>query len=275
MPWTIIVSRTDGEPFGDIDAVRAAIARQLPATKFWRDPSGADKAAFLPEQHRQLFMQLVGNLPADERGLFEGDGFTLELFLGSQPDVKSITVDVRGDGDPFPALRRLCEPLDWCVREPGGELVELHHESAAGWHEFTRYRDHAVHELKEEGSMFSELLDLNDEWNQAWLKKDDATVERLMADDYIYVAPSGMVFNRQAILDIIRSPGYRLDLSTRTDLVVRAIGPEAAIVRHRSQATGALEETSFTDDHRCVMICEKVAAQWRIVMEQHSYSSKS
>jgi hypothetical protein len=140
MPWTILITRTDGEPLGDVDTVRAAIGRQLPQTKFWRDPSGADMAAFLPAEHRQFFMQLVGHIPADERGLYEKDSFTLELFLGSQPVVKSITVDVRGDGNPLPALRRLCEPLVWRVREPGGKPIELQHESAAGWGEFTGYR---------------------------------------------------------------------------------------------------------------------------------------
>jgi len=122
--------------------------------------------------------------------------------------------------------------------------------------------------------MLSELHGLNERWNQAWLEKDAATVERLMVDDYVYVAPSGFVLDRQAILAIVRSPSYRLDHSTRTELVVRAVGHAAAIVRHRSQAAGSFEGTSFTDDHRCVMICEKQAGEWRIVMEQHSFSSK-
>ncbi len=122
--------------------------------------------------------------------------------------------------------------------------------------------------------MLSELQGLNERWNQAWLEKDAATVERLMADDYVYIAPSGLVLDRQAILAIVRSPRYRVDYSIRTEVVVRAVGHEAAIVRHRSQAAGSFEGTSFTDDHKCVMICEKQAGEWRIVMEQHSFSSK-
>jgi ketosteroid isomerase-like protein len=122
--------------------------------------------------------------------------------------------------------------------------------------------------------MLSELSGLNEQWNSAWLQKDAATVEHLMADDYIYVAPNGLVLDRQAILGIIRSPSYRLDHAIRTDVVVRTVGQEVAIVRHRSQAAGSFEGTSFTDDHRCVMICEKQAGEWRIVMEQHSFGSK-
>ena len=122
--------------------------------------------------------------------------------------------------------------------------------------------------------MLAELLGLNEQWNQAWHVKDAATVERLMADDYLYIAPNGLVLDRQAILRIIGSPSYRLDRASRSDVVVRAIGHEAAVVRFRCQAAGSFEGTSFTDDHQCVMVWEQQAGQWRLVMEQHSFSSK-
>jgi hypothetical protein len=122
--------------------------------------------------------------------------------------------------------------------------------------------------------MLSGLHGLNERWYRAWLEKDAATVERLMAEDYLYIAPSGLVLDRQAVLAIVRSPSYRLDHCTRTEVVVRAVGHEAAVVRHRSQAAGSFEGTSFTDDHRCVIVWEKHAGEWRIVMEQCSFSSK-
>jgi uncharacterized protein (TIGR02246 family) len=122
--------------------------------------------------------------------------------------------------------------------------------------------------------MLSELHDLSERWFRAWLEKDAATVERLMAEDYLYIGPSGLVLDRQAILAIIRSPSYRLDHGTRTEVVVRAVGREAAVVRHRYQGAGSFEGTSFTDDHRGVMVWEKHAGEWRLVMEQCSFSSK-
>ncbi len=47
----------------------------------------------------------------------------------------------------------------------------------------------------------------------------------------------------------------------------RAIGREAAIVRDRRQGAWSFAGTSFTDDHRCVMVSEQRAGEWRIVME--------
>jgi uncharacterized protein (TIGR02246 family) len=122
--------------------------------------------------------------------------------------------------------------------------------------------------------MLSELHGLSERWFQAWLEKDAATVARLMAEDYLYIGPSGLVLDRQAILAIIRSPSYRLDRGTRTEVVVRAVGQEAAVVRHRYQGAGSFEGTSFTDDHRGVMVWEKQAGEWRLVMEQCSFYSK-
>jgi uncharacterized protein (TIGR02246 family) len=122
--------------------------------------------------------------------------------------------------------------------------------------------------------MIPELHDLSDRWYQAWLDKDPATVERLMADDYLYVGPNGFVLDRQGILAVIGSPTYRLDHGTRTDVVVRQLGANAAIVRHRWQGAGSFEGASFTDDNRCVMVWEKHSGEWRLVFDQCSFSGK-
>jgi hypothetical protein len=120
--------------------------------------------------------------------------------------------------------------------------------------------------------MPSELQAVSERWFQAWLDKDATVVERLAAADYIYIAPSGATLDREAILRIIRSPGYRLDHGARTEVVVRLLGRDAGIVRHRYQGAGSLDGKFFTDDHRGLMVWEKQAVGWRLVMEQNSFS---
>jgi hypothetical protein len=122
--------------------------------------------------------------------------------------------------------------------------------------------------------MSSELHELSARWFQAWLEKDAAAVERLAADDYIYIAPTGLVLDRHAILEVIRSPGYRLDHGVRTEVVVRPLGRDAGVVRHHYQGAGCFDGASFTDDQRGVMVWEKQAGEWRLVIEQCSFSSK-
>jgi hypothetical protein len=120
--------------------------------------------------------------------------------------------------------------------------------------------------------MSSELRSESERWFQAWLDKDASIVERLAADDYIYIAPSGAMLDRAAILKIIRSPGYRLDRGARTDVIIRLLGRDAGIVRHRYEGAGSLDGKAFTDDHRGLMVWEKHAGEWRLVMEQNSFS---
>jgi uncharacterized protein (TIGR02246 family) len=122
--------------------------------------------------------------------------------------------------------------------------------------------------------MLTELHELNSRWFQAWLEKDTATVERLMAQDYVYIAPSGRVLDRQAILAIIRAPSYRLDRFARTDIEVRAVGDAAVVVRDRRQSAGSFDGAAFSEEHRGVMVWAKHAGEWRLVMEQCSFDSK-
>ena len=119
--------------------------------------------------------------------------------------------------------------------------------------------------------MLLELRGASERWFQAWLEKDAAIVERLAAADYVYIAPSGLMMDREAILKIIRSPGYRLDRGTRTEVVIRTLGRDAALVRHRYQGAGTFEGASFTDDQRGLMVWEKRGEEWQLVMEQNSF----
>jgi hypothetical protein len=117
-------------------------------------------------------------------------------------------------------------------------------------------------------TMQPELEALNATWIRAWFEKDDATVDRLMADDYVYVAPNGQTLDRAAILGIIRSPSYRIEHGARSEVIVRAIAHDAAILRHRWKGAGSFEGNPFHDDHRCVMVCARKGAVWQVVYEQ-------
>jgi len=119
-----------------------------------------------------------------------------------------------------------------------------------------------------ESAVSAELERFDRQWNQAWLTKDAAAVERMMAEDYVYVAPNGQVLDREAILRIIRSPTYRLNHGALTNIVVRVLGDDAAVVRDRFQGDGEYEGKPFKEDHSLVRVCAKVQGQWQIVVEQ-------
>src|SRR5262245_28858840 len=118
--------------------------------------------------------------------------------------------------------------------------------------------------------MSSEIQHLSERWFEAWRSKAAATSEELAAGDYIYIGPTGAMMDRQAILTVIRSPTYRLDQGTRSDVVVRSLGADAALVRCHYQGSGSFQGKAFTDDQQCVIVWQKIAGAWRLVMEQCS-----
>jgi uncharacterized protein (TIGR02246 family) len=111
---------------------------------------------------------------------------------------------------------------------------------------------------------------LSERWFQAWLDKDAEVVERLAADDYVYVGPGGAMMDRAHILAVIRAPSYRLDRGARTEVEVRTLGRDAALVRHHYQGAGTFEGRPFADDQRCVMVWVDQSGGWRLALEQCS-----
>ena len=54
-----------------------------------------------------------------------------------------------------------------------------------------------------------ELEQLRAAWNAAWLEKDAITVDKLMTNEYVYVAPNGQVLERSRLLETSDRPDTR------------------------------------------------------------------
>jgi uncharacterized protein (TIGR02246 family) len=119
-----------------------------------------------------------------------------------------------------------------------------------------------------ETAVTAELKQLSQEWYQAWIDKNAATVDRLMAADYVYIAANGQAQDRAALLRIIRSPGYRLKGWDRTNVVVRVLGDAAAVIRLRGQGEGEFDGKPFKEDSACLQVWSRVDGRWQLVLEQ-------
>ena len=78
------------------------------------------------------------------------------------------------------------------------------------------------------------------------------------------------VLDRDAILRIIRSPGYALISGSRTEVRLIEIDPDVIVVTDRWQGTGTYEGQSFTDDHRCSRLWVRRNGKWRLAHEHCS-----
>ena len=107
-------------------------------------------------------------------------------------------------------------------------------------------------------------------WFDAWRSKDAGAIERMIAADYVYVAPNGALMNRESILAIIRDPSYGITEGAHTHVEVVSLGPDVTLVRHHWSGRGTHREQLFVDDHQCVMIWYRGAGNWRVQYEQAS-----
>jgi hypothetical protein len=115
-----------------------------------------------------------------------------------------------------------------------------------------------------------EIVQLSKAWNAAWLENDAATVDRLMAPEYVYIAPNGQILDRATILGVILSPSYKLHHATWTELQIKVFSNDAAVILDRLQGSGTLNGKTFTDDNRCARLCLCRNGAWQIAFEQAS-----
>jgi ketosteroid isomerase-like protein len=119
-------------------------------------------------------------------------------------------------------------------------------------------------------AVVQEIQQLSRAWNAAWLENDSATVDRLMAPEYVYVAPNGRILDRAAILGVILSPSYKIHHATWTELQIKVFGNNAAVILDRLQGASTLHGKTFTDDNRCSRLCLRGNGAWQIAFEQTS-----
>jgi len=117
MPWELTIARADHAPLGDVEAVRRAVEAAIPGIRFYREPGGIEKIAAAGIEFPEALRRHLESSPATTQADYEGDGFSIRLFLGAGPVVESVGAEVRGSGDPAPELRRLAQGTGWVIIE--------------------------------------------------------------------------------------------------------------------------------------------------------------
>jgi hypothetical protein len=148
MPWELTIRSPDNADLGDTATVREKITAAIPGIQFHIEPSGAKQIAAaraIGVEFPEIIRKHMEGRPARLQALFEGDAFVMELYgFDSQP-VSLFYVDIRGNGNPMPALAALCVTNGWvAIENASGQPLILADPSSAGWQSFRKYRDGAV-----------------------------------------------------------------------------------------------------------------------------------
>ena len=161
MSWELTVKSELADPslrsndwplLGRGEEVCCRISESLPTVQWRREPSFVEQHQHLPEDHP--IRRFIDSSTAEQKewssrpkfkGLYEGEGFTLEFFVLDGP-IPFFHIDVRGGGNPLPRLARLCRANKWAIQGVRGETVDLDLPSAPGWEAFIQWRDQVINE---------------------------------------------------------------------------------------------------------------------------------
>jgi hypothetical protein len=145
MPWelTIVGSPTDEKiPLGPRQLIIDAVAKILPGTVLQRPP--------LPPQD---FLDSLSPTVRDAftrpqlEAAYEVDKLSFEFHTWDFPNIPFLCVNVRGEGNPLPVLRKLCVPNGWTVVSGSDKsAVDLEADTAIQWDAFREFRDDAFND---------------------------------------------------------------------------------------------------------------------------------
>jgi ketosteroid isomerase-like protein len=103
-------------------------------------------------------------------------------------------------------------------------------------------------------------------YDEAWNKKDSATVDKILAADYVYFSSTGAVVSRQQTMDILQSAKYKLTSAERTEISTFRTG-DTTIVSSRWKGKGTYGDEEINDDQRCSLVFAKQNVRWKLLSE--------
>ncbi|HEX7796788.1 MAG TPA: nuclear transport factor 2 family protein [Vicinamibacterales bacterium] len=101
---------------------------------------------------------------------------------------------------------------------------------------------------------------------RAWVERDRAFIENLLAPEWRVTDPSGRVLTRQQVLDeTFSSSDRQIDSMTVDDLVVKMLGT-TAIATGRTRAAGRFQGQPVTVALRFTDVFHLVDGAWKVVV---------
>lgn len=115
------------------------------------------------------------------------------------------------------------------------------------------------------------LLKLEHEWDDAIVRRDAKTLDRILAEDYLLITPDGQVVTKTQLLESLQGPrvdGFELKSITEGETASRVYGNTAVVLGNftiKGQVAGQEVETPFR--HTDVFV--RRDGRWRCV-SRHS-----
>ena len=110
-------------------------------------------------------------------------------------------------------------------------------------------------------SVEQELIRLENEWADAWVKSDVAFFDRIMADDYTWTSPWGEVLTKAHNLALVKSGEDAITSWVLAEMKVR-VYRDAAVVSGRDTIKETYKGEDISSQNRWTHTWVKRAGRW-------------
>lgn len=114
--------------------------------------------------------------------------------------------------------------------------------------------------------MNDEIIGIEERLAQAWVARDRAFIESVLAPEWTVTDPSGRLLTRQQVLDeTFGSDERQIDSMTVDQIVVREFG-DIVVATGRTRATGSYRGERATVQLRFTDVLRKQDQRWQFVV---------
>lgn len=116
---------------------------------------------------------------------------------------------------------------------------------------------HAHKEAREE------IQDLEEKWRAATLASDTASIDGMLADDYVGISWNGQVNTKSSQLDRIRTRSLAITGMQIYDTRIKLLG-QVAIVTAEAEVTGMNDNVPMQGNYRYTRVYQHLPSGWKI-----------
>jgi ketosteroid isomerase-like protein len=126
---------------------------------------------------------------------------------------------------------------------------------------------------QQKSDVASKILALENKWNAAYKDGDVATINSLLADDFIITVEDGATFSKAGYIAHLGDPDNKVLLSEMSDLKIRIHGDTAVV-------TGAYHEKGTTNGKpyefrdRLTDVWMLVGSRWQVIASHYAIPAK-
>ena len=113
-----------------------------------------------------------------------------------------------------------------------------------------------------------ELIKLEEEWHNAYLRRDATPLEKFLADEYIAVGGNGGTVNKAQTVEGLKNDTATYEYSTPYDMDFRFYGDTVVVIGRTKEKGKAQNGAEFSVEYRWTDVFVKREGRWQCVAAQ-------